>query len=1018
MHTCCPLLNRNEGSLAVNKRKVLDAARKYAQKGAKQKALREYSMLLKLDPRDAKLRLEVGDAHRRWNENEEAIGHYHKVADQYQQDGFDARAVAVQKQILNLDPKRYAAYVALSDLYQSMGLDAEAVGALQTAADGYNREGKKHEALELLRKMSQLDPGNTTSRLKVAELLQQEGLEQDAAEEFQGVAEELARQGEMSEAEKIYEQLVDLCPERTEILLVMARNAIAMGGPERAEAWAKRAVEQEPTEAAFEVLCDVFKALERTEELIDATKALARLYRDHGDEDTARTIMQRLPSEHVPDETSEVLDPSDMHETIDEASIGDAEDSSDAAVLADDGTGVFESGGQDLGEAEDLADVDEFEVSLAVEEGEDLNEVSGELVLPEGDPDQLLAEASVYLRYGKTDHAIASLRAVLADEAGHRGALEKLGEALVASSDPTGAVEMWSKAAECAREEDDFDGFAVVCERIRTLDPQAADALGEAQPEVPVEKPPVGDEVVLDTNEALFADPDVSNSSTSERAQAEEVEIDIDIDLEGDVDNASSFEGDVSDTFAVAELSASSSAGSSCSETTAQQVQGELEEAEFYFAQGMFDEAGEAYERVLQVAQNHPSALLRIGEIAALRGNDPTAAVAMTDDEAATIRTDDGVEAGTQGGDPTPTPVDPDAEFSFEIVSMDASSKVDLEVDLHGDLPADVSDVADVSVDDAAAHDFSPSDSESDSESEVDSRIDFEIDVEIDDATFEVGAEELTEVPVEVRPEESEPTAAAELEAEPIAAAGQEHADESFDLAAELSDAFGDDDTENASSIDGALQGTEEEAFANLFDDFKRGVSATLEDGDYETRYDLAIAYKEMGLVEDAISAFQVCVSCPKRGLDSLQLMAQCQLDAGRVTDAIGHLEQALSTDGLTAERRAGVYFDLGRAFAASGDYARARTNFETVSELDPSFPGVAEAVVDLLERMGGPVEGDDLDEDEAFENFDDVVAEATAEAAVVALNSESAEDPLAAAQEAQTQAPKRKKNKKKISFV
>ncbi|MEE3331977.1 MAG: hypothetical protein VX246_14020, partial [Myxococcota bacterium] len=137
-------------------------------------------MLLKLDPRDAKLRLEVGDAHRRWNENEEAIGHYHKVADQYQQDGFDARAVAVQKQILNLDPKRYAAYVALSDLYQSMGLDAEAVGALQTAADGYNREGKKHEALELLRKMSQLDPGNTTSRLKVAELLQQEGLEQDA----------------------------------------------------------------------------------------------------------------------------------------------------------------------------------------------------------------------------------------------------------------------------------------------------------------------------------------------------------------------------------------------------------------------------------------------------------------------------------------------------------------------------------------------------------------------------------------------------------------------------------------------------------------------------------------------------------------------------------------------------------------------------------------------------------------------------------------------------------------------
>ena len=49
--------------MAVNKRKVLDAARKYAQKGAKEKALKEYHRLLKLDPRDAKLHLEIGDCY-------------------------------------------------------------------------------------------------------------------------------------------------------------------------------------------------------------------------------------------------------------------------------------------------------------------------------------------------------------------------------------------------------------------------------------------------------------------------------------------------------------------------------------------------------------------------------------------------------------------------------------------------------------------------------------------------------------------------------------------------------------------------------------------------------------------------------------------------------------------------------------------------------------------------------------------------------------------------------------------
>ena len=88
-------LFRAEVSLALNKRKILEAARKYAQKGAKAKALKEYNKLLKADARDAKLLLEVGDAYRRWGQNEEAIAQYGKVADQYRQDGFDARAVAV-----------------------------------------------------------------------------------------------------------------------------------------------------------------------------------------------------------------------------------------------------------------------------------------------------------------------------------------------------------------------------------------------------------------------------------------------------------------------------------------------------------------------------------------------------------------------------------------------------------------------------------------------------------------------------------------------------------------------------------------------------------------------------------------------------------------------------------------------------------------------------------------------------------------------------------------------------------
>ncbi|MCP5040769.1 MAG: tetratricopeptide repeat protein, partial [bacterium] len=284
----------------MNKRKVLDAARKYAQKGAKEKALKEYGKLLKADSRDAKLLLEIGDSHRRWGQNEEAISHYNKVAEQYKQGGFDARAVAVFKQIINLDSKRYAAYVSLSDLYQRMGLDAEAVNALQAAADGYNKDGQKVEALELLRKMATVDPSNTLSRMKVADLLRQEGMLDDAVAEYEAVAEELVRQGANDELIPVYERILEIRPERPDIEFSLARNLVQLSESERAELYARRAFDHDPDgEGHFDLLNGIYTELGRTEQLADVTRQMAQLYRDRGDESLAGEVTQRRPDDDV-----------------------------------------------------------------------------------------------------------------------------------------------------------------------------------------------------------------------------------------------------------------------------------------------------------------------------------------------------------------------------------------------------------------------------------------------------------------------------------------------------------------------------------------------------------------------------------------------------------------------------------------------------------------------------------------------------------------------------------------------
>ena len=1083
--------------MALNKRKTLEAARKYAQKGAKAKALREYNKLLKEGARDTKLLLEVGDAYRRWGQNEDAIAQYGKVADQYRQDGFDARAVAVFKQILNLDPKKYPAYVSLSELYQRMGLDSEAVGALQTAADGYHKEGRKAEALDLLRQMAALDPTNTTSRLKVAELLRQEGMESEAVDEYRAVIEELEGQQDRYLLVTVLERLLEVKPDNIDALTRLVRCFIETSEFQRADPLAVRALNVKADIPQYELLMDLYVQMGDEAKLADATRGLAAVYRDRGDDERARELTQRLPVDELGSSSRLAVDVSEVYEPDlgedelleddddflsldgDDSDLGVASDALDFSLTKDDTPALK----LDSEEEADSLDLGNEPAPATVPEPEPESEA--ELPLPEGEPDQLLAEASVYLRYGKRDQAIARLKGILVQVSDHRAALEKLGEAYVDDGQTSEAVAVWMRAAKQMIASGDAEALSALKDRISTLDPAVAAQLGEfaavGAPSTTNEAPSMveldldieidlddaiapgaGDdasdalgfgaetddfEIELDDESITFGDPPVNetpeaeNTSAASEKTADPTTPDFgdgaEFEFEVGDDGLSLYEetdtgddvcvGFDSESEGLTEPSTGSSAGQST--TTAACISEELEEAEFYIAQLMYDEAERLLKRILDVVPSHPTALLRMGEVAAARSGEPDEAVSQAQSGSSAERTTV-FEVSTRFDDE-------DTLFATSscVVDDDEMSGFDIDVDV--DFSEDEDTVA---VEEAPGLELD------------DVEIDFDDDVTADEIAGEAEEAEASklEVAAEPTPEPIEVEKASDIDPAVAEVAASEpapmDAGESFDLREALADVLTEYDGSTAAPrADSGFLSTVEDGFESIFSDFKKGVSATLEVGDFDTRYDLGIAYREMGLFEDAIGEFRVCLESPTRRFDSAYLMGLCARDLGRFADSVNHLKQALALPDLSEERMAGVYFDLSIAEELAGNLDRACSSVRRVIELEADFPGAAARLTALesgaaaTPELGEPGEvfesfddlfeddEDDADSDgavaesitvETFESFDDLVSEAEA----VPDDVELGRAPKAKAEVVEgnerTKTVPRKRGRKKISFV
>lgn len=135
------------------------------------------------------------------------------------------------------------------------------------------------------------------------------------------------------------------------------------------------------------------------------------------------------------------------------------------------------------------------------------------------------------------------------------------------------------------------------------------------------------------------------------------------------------------------------------------------------------------------------------------------------------------------------------------------------------------------------------------------------------------------------------------------------------------------------------------------------GIEATEESdsSDYETHYQMAVAYQEMGLMEDAIREFQdaIALTTPddgtRRFFQCANLLGHCFLENGTAKHAVKWINRALETSDISDEEYHGLWYELGRAYESDGDTENAAKYFEQVYAENVDFRDVSERLKGLV---------------------------------------------------------------------
>ena len=143
-----------------------------------------------------------------------------------------------------------------------------------------------------------------------------------------------------------------------------------------------------------------------------------------------------------------------------------------------------------------------------------------------------------------------------------------------------------------------------------------------------------------------------------------------------------------------------------------------------------------------------------------------------------------------------------------------------------------------------------------------------------------------------------------------------------------------------------------EQSVDEVFAAFKEHVREQVDGRDYRTHYDLGIAYKEMGLGDDAIAEFKLATAAPELYREACSMIGLCHWERGEAGEAIRWYRAALEAPADETEPLSGLRYDLAEMLLATGDERGAFDLFSQVEEAEPAYRDVKDRIEELRGRL------------------------------------------------------------------